>query len=68
VRLDQDQIIQAVAEYAVRHKLVEGGSLVDVRLRVVDGDGKPVSIVLMGDDRNPVFVADLTDFGEPSKA
>jgi hypothetical protein len=66
VKLKQAQVLDALAEYLVRHKLVRPGSAVDIRLKVVDGKGKPVGILLQGNDSDPQFVAEVTDFGVPT--
>jgi len=65
VRLKQEQVLKAIAEYLVNHKIVRSGSAVDIRLKIVDGEGKSVAILLQGDS-DPQFVAEVTDFGVPT--
>ena len=69
MRLTQDQILQAVCEYCIRHKLAANGSVLDVRLRIVDDKGVPIPFVLVEDNATrPVIIADVTDFGIPYEA
>lgn len=65
MRLNQAQILEALAEYVVRHKLVKPGSLVDFRLKLVDSKGETLSIMLIFDESDPEFVADVKDYGVP---
>jgi hypothetical protein len=64
VRLSDIQIIEAIAEWLVRHRHVQGGSAVNIRIKIIDGNGNR-AFVITGDNKDPKFVADVTDYGVP---
>jgi hypothetical protein len=65
VRLNDTQIIEAIAEWLVRHRHVQGGHAVNIRIKIIDGNGNR-AFIITGDSKDPKFIADVTDYGVPT--